>query len=97
MLTIQQIQQTVSAYFKDKPVKKVYLFGSYARGEAKKDSDVDLGIILEDVRMSMWQYVGMALGLEDVLKNKVDLVEINLMHAWVKRNFEKDKVEIYTS
>src|ERR1700748_1020815 len=72
MLTVQQIQQTVSAYFKDKPVKKVYLFGSYARGEAKEDSDVDLGIVLEDVRMSIWQYAGMALGLEDELKNKVD-------------------------
>ncbi len=42
MLTIQQIKDTVTDYFKDKPVEKVYLFGSYASGEAKEESDVDL-------------------------------------------------------
>ncbi len=33
MLTTDRIKQTVTDYFKDKPVKKVYLFGSYVRGE----------------------------------------------------------------
>lgn len=76
-------------------MKSVYLFGSYARGEAKENSDVDLGVILEDVRMGIWQYAGLAMGLEDSLKTKVDLIEINLMHSWVKRGFEQDKIEIY--
>lgn len=30
MLTTEQIKNVVTSYFKDKPVKKVYLFGSYA-------------------------------------------------------------------
>lgn len=47
MLTIQQIQKVVSEYFEDKPVTKVYLFGSYARGEAKEGSDVDLLVDIE--------------------------------------------------
>lgn len=47
MLTIEQIRQTVSDYFKDKPVKRVHLFGSYARGEADEHSDVDLLIDLD--------------------------------------------------
>ncbi|MBS1689994.1 MAG: nucleotidyltransferase domain-containing protein [Bacteroidetes bacterium] len=97
MLTIQQIQNAAAAYFKDKPVKEVYLFGSYARGEAKESSDVDLGIVLEDVRMSLWQYAGIAMGLENILDKKVDLINIKLMHSWVKRNFEREKVEIYHS
>jgi len=95
MLTIEQIKNTVTDYFKDKPVKSVYLFGSYARGEAREDSDIDLGIILEDVKISLWQYAGIALGLEEALSKKVDMVEIELMHNWVKRNFERDKMEIY--
>jgi predicted nucleotidyltransferase len=95
MLTVQQIKDTVTDYFKDKPVKSVYLFGSYARGDAKEDSDVDLGIIMEDARMSLWKYAGMALGLEQVLNKKIDLIEVDLMHSWVKRNFDKDKMEIY--
>ena len=97
MLTIQQIKDTVTDYFKDKPVESVYLFGSYARGEAKENSDVDLGIILKETKMNLWQYAGMALGLEEALNKKIDLVEIDLMHSWVKRNFEKDKMEIYSA
>ncbi len=84
-------------YFIDEPVKSVYLFGSYARGEAKDGSDVDLGIVMKETKMSLWQYAGMALGLEEALKEKIDLVEIELMHSWVKRNFEKDKMEIYNA
>ncbi len=95
MLSVQQIKDTVTDYFKDKPVKSVYLFGSYARGDANEDSDVDLGIEMEETRMSLWQYAGMALGLENALDKKIDLIEIKLMHSWVKRNFEKDKMEIY--
>lgn len=95
MLTVQQIKDTVTTYFKDKPVKEVYLFGSYARGEAGENSDVDLGVVIERDNMSMWQYVALALGLEDVLKKKVDLVQIDLMHNWVKKNFEKEKISIY--
>jgi predicted nucleotidyltransferase len=95
MLTVQQIKDTVTDYFKDKPVKSVYLFGSYARGEAKENSDVDLGIIMEDTKMSLWKFAGMALGLEEKLNKKIDLIEIDLMHSWVKRNFENEKMEIY--
>ncbi|MES2701062.1 MAG: nucleotidyltransferase domain-containing protein [Bacteroidota bacterium] len=95
MLTVQQIKDTVAAYFKDKPVTEVYLFGSYARGEAKESSDIDLGVVINRERLSLWQYVAMSTGLEDELKAKVDLVQIDLMHSWVKGNFEKEKISIY--
>ena len=97
MLTIEQIKETVTDYFKDKPVKKVYLFGSYARGEATENSDVDLGIEMANVRIGLWQYAGMALGLEELLKLKIDLIETHLMHNWVRRGFDRDKIEIYTA
>ncbi len=95
MLTIQQIKDTVTDYFKDKPVKSVYLFGSYARGEAKEESDIDLGVVIERKGLSLWQYAGMVLGLEELLKTKVDLVQVDLMHNWVKANYEREKIEIY--
>ena len=40
-LTPQEIEK-IRFFFSDKPVKKVYLFGSFARGEADENSDVDL-------------------------------------------------------
>jgi uncharacterized protein len=41
ILTNENIKQVVQDYFQDKPVSKVYLFGSYERGDANEDSDVD--------------------------------------------------------
>ena len=38
---------TICDYFKDKPVLKAYLFGSFARDAADEKSDIDLGIISE--------------------------------------------------
>lgn len=44
-------------------VKKVFLFGSYARGTQRKDSDIDLAIVIEsngneqkDKKISPWKY-----------------------------------------
>ena len=63
--------------------------------DAKETSDVDLGVVLDGKRMSLLQFAALVMGLETVLNKKIDLIEVNLMHSWVKRNFEKDKMEIY--
>lgn len=34
--------QVIKRYFSDKPVKKVQVFGSFARNEANEKSDIDL-------------------------------------------------------
>lgn len=39
------IKEYVKAIEKDIPVKKVILYGSYAKGRARKTSDIDLAII----------------------------------------------------
>lgn len=40
--TIEEIKQILEEILKEKPVYKVILFGSYAKSEATKDSDIDL-------------------------------------------------------
>lgn len=99
MLTVQQIQQTVSDYFKDKPVKKVYLFGSYARGNAREDSDVDLLVEFDDSksRVSMFDILRFKLGLEERLKLNVELIENGFVFKPFQRYVEKDKIQIYTA
>lgn len=42
MLTIDEIREKVTPVAKEFDLREVYLFGSYARGEANEDSDVDL-------------------------------------------------------
>jgi hypothetical protein len=74
MLTTEQIRKTVSEYFKDKPVKKVYLFGSYARGEADEESDVDLLVDLDDQAKIGWQYFVWFEDLGKLFAKKTDIV-----------------------
>ena len=40
--SIHEIQQRIAPVVKQYGVKAVFLFGSYARGEAREDSDIDL-------------------------------------------------------
>lgn len=74
MLTQEQIQQTVTEYFKDKPVKRVYLFGSYARGEADEESDVDLLVDLDYEQHIGWQFFGWHEELKKFFDRKTDII-----------------------
>ena len=96
MLTKEYIQQTVSAYFIDKPVKKVYLFGSYATGEANEKSDVDLSLVLnEDEQITYVTLAGYLIDLEKKLKNKIDIVEEKMIYRQFRPSIDQSKILIY--
>ena len=38
----ETMTRMIAEYFKTQPVLKAWLFGSFARGEEREDSDVDL-------------------------------------------------------
>lgn len=54
-------------------VKQIELVGSYRRGQAKEDSDVDL-IILDDSAPRGMNFLGMIIDLEEALGKEVGLV-----------------------
>jgi hypothetical protein len=97
ILTKENIKQVVEEYFKDKPVTKVYLFGSYARGDADENSDVDLIVDIDDTnkRMSLFDFIKLQLGLEKSLNKKVDLVETHLFFPRIKLQAEREKLILY--
>ena len=92
MLTTEQIKQTVSEYFKDKPVKKVYLFGSYATGEANEESDVDLLVDLDYSKRIGLNFYGWYVDLENKLSKKVDVVPADCLYDDLKPAVERDKI-----
>lgn len=85
----------IRAYFQDKPVLKAYLFGSYARGDADRKSDVDILVELDWSQRIGLFYVQMQLDLEDVLHRKVDFVSEDGISPLIRPFIEADKVLIY--
>ena len=97
MLTIDQIKNTVTDYFKDKPVSSVYLFGSYARGDADEQSDVDILFSLkENTRISYFGLAQYLVDLEAKLSNKVDLVDEHTVYPRIKRYIDADKILMFS-
>ncbi|GAB4444110.1 MAG: nucleotidyltransferase [Anaerolineae bacterium] len=80
---IKQILQTQKPYLaKEYSVTEVGIFGSYARGEQRSDSDVDILIELErPVRIGLMGLIGLELYLSELLGLKVDVA--------IKKNLRK--------
>ena len=53
-------------------VKRAAVFGSFARGEQKKRSDIDI-LVKTPSNMSLLGFIGMENELKDALKRKIDL------------------------
>lgn len=95
IISLDHIKQVVTEYFHRKPVKKVWLFGSYARGEAEENSDID---ILVDIDYSVpvgLEYFGWRDELAEKLNKKVDIVSAGWENKHVKPFIDKDKQVIY--
>lgn len=75
-------------------VKRAGIFGSYSRGEQKKNSDVDIAVNIEDKNMSLLDFIGLKQKLEDALKKKVDLVEYSVIKPSIKDRVLKEEVRI---
>lgn len=93
-----QLVNVIRAYFATQPVLKAWLFGSYARGEQTPDSDVDILVVFDQEngrKVSLLRHIGIALGLEDLLGKKVDMITEGTLLPFAKETADKDKVLIY--
>ena len=89
-------QQTIAEYFKTQPVLKAWLFGSYARGEEREDSDVDILVKFDrTLPVGLFAYVRMNRELEEKLGRKVDLVEEGTLRPAAQITANRDLKVIY--
>jgi len=75
-------------------VKKAALFGSQARGDAKKNSDVDLLVDVPE-SFSLFDLGGLKIDLEQALKKKVDLLTYDSIHPLLKNIILGEQEIIY--
>lgn len=76
IFTIKDIETMVKPIAEKYKVKEIYLFGSYARGEADENSDVDF-LVFGGNDFKRVMILALAEELRSVLKKDVDVFEIN--------------------
>ena len=72
--TVDEIKQRVEPVAKKNDIEKVYLFGSYARGDATEESDIDLRIDGDQKIRSLIDLSGLFLDFENALQKSIDVV-----------------------
>lgn len=75
-------------------VKRAAIFGSFARGEARKNSDIDLLIEFRGKKKSLLDLVDLKFKLEEKLGRKVDLVTYNSLHHLLRDRILAEQVII---
>ena len=65
-------------------VKKIGIFGSFARGEETERSDIDVLVDLKDGYETFDNFMDLKYFLEDLFNRKVDLVTIDALRPQLK-------------
>ena len=94
VLTIKQIKDRIRPIMTKYNIKEVYLFGSYARGEAKSSSDVDIYCEKGDAD-TMWKLSELKEELKNVLGKDVDIVTFDSeMYDFFRKQLEEDMIKL---
>ncbi len=89
---IKKIKSKIVPLLRKNKIKKAGIFGSYVRGEQKKNSDID--ILIEPPKGIGLGFVRIALELEDKLGRKVDLITYKSIHPLLKKRILNEEVRI---
>ena len=98
MYTIDTIKEKITPICKQYMVKKVFIFGSYARGDATENSDIDIRIEAGNIdnlfTLSLFrQDIVDALGIE------VDIISANIstLDTALQKNLEREEILLYAA
>jgi len=89
---LNKLKRTLPNY----PIEKAWIFGSYARGEETRKSDIDLLVRFDkNSKLAGLDYIRMMTRIEEDLHKKVDLVKEGTLKRFAVESVEKEKILIY--
>jgi len=89
ILTLKEHEKFIRQRFR---VKRIGIFGSFARGEEREDSDLDVLVVFEDGQKTFENYMDLKFHLEDLFGREVDLVTEKALKPQLKDIIMKDIV-----
>ena len=95
ILSIDEIRDKIRPICEKYKIEKVWLFGSYARGEAREDSDVDLHVKVPK-GIGLFGLGGIYADLEEALGKEIDLItRIPEENKIFKKYVEREEILLY--
>jgi len=91
----KDIEEKVIAFLKDCGAKKISIFGSYIRGEATPESDLDI-IVEFNESISLLDVVGFEMDLSEQLGVKVELLTEKAISPYIIEEVLAEAKVIYS-
>lgn len=97
MITIDQVITTAAPLCRDLGVKRLDVFGSLARGEARENSDLDLAVEFENPEhRPARRFFDLLHGLEDSIGCRIDLLTMDAVrNPYLQERIRKERVNVY--
>jgi len=90
---LRELGKKIVPLLKRSEVVHAGIFGSTARGEAKKTSDVDILVKFKG-RKSLFDLASLEIKLEKSLKKKVDLLTYDSLHPLLRERILREEIAI---
>ncbi len=92
--SIEELKEVIAPIAEKYHLSKVYLFGSFARGDYNELSDIDLRIEKGELK-GMFALCGFYTEVEEALQIKVDVLTTGSLEGNFLRKIAKDEVVLY--
>lgn len=80
-------------FYREFSTQKIGIFGSFARGTATEDSDIDIVVELE--KPDLYHLIGIKQTIEETFGNKADVVRFRPnMNSTLKKQIEQDVIYV---
>ncbi len=89
-----EINKKIISVLEPYAVKKIAVFGSYARGDDTSSSDIDILVDLPE-GLTLLDFVGMKMELEESLNKKVDLITYKSIHKLLRKAILSEQKVLY--
>ena len=95
LLKIDEIGRIIAPVAEQYGVRKISVFGSYARGDATEESDMDFHIIDCGSLHGLIRLAGFELALEEILNISVDVVTTDSLYEDIRQTIELEEKIVY--
>ena len=82
-MKLEEIKVKIIPVLRRYDIRKAAIFGSFVKGEQRKDSDIDILIEFKGEK-SLLDLAGLKIELQEILKRKVDILTYNSLHPLLK-------------